>query len=183
MGPERDGRDDGPWPGRAAVAARLFVLSAALLTAVGALGQAIGWTTLTSTLGPTAYLVLVHPDSVTARVRNAVLGHGAALACALACLAGFDLWDHPPVTVSNEAPWPRIGAQSLAVGGTLVLLTLLRAHHPPAAATALLVASGISRPGPPLYGLLVGLVLTVVLAPALARLPPFRSRTAREHAP
>jgi hypothetical protein len=53
------------------------------------------------------------------------------------------------------------------VGLTLFLLHVLDGHHAPAAATALLIASGIARPGPPLYGLLTGLALVLAIAPLL----------------
>ncbi len=54
------------------------------------------------------------------------------------------------------------------MGLTLFLLHLLDAYHPPAAATALVITSGISRPGPPLYGMLTGLALVLTIAPVLS---------------
>ncbi|MHC3474792.1 HPP family protein [Streptomyces sp. 7R007] len=146
---------------------RLFLLSAVLLAGVGAIGRLIGWTALTTTLGPTAYLLLAHPESVSARARSAVTGHVLAVAVGLGCLAAFGLWSHPSVAEQHHDTFPQIGAQALAVGVTLFLLHLCNAHHPPAAATALLITSGICRPGPPLYGLLVGLALVLAIAPVL----------------
>jgi hypothetical protein len=40
------------------------------------------------------------------------------------------------------------------------------------------VASGIARPGPELFGLLIGLAIVLALAPLLARLPGERRDTA-----
>ncbi|MFJ7147554.1 HPP family protein [Streptomyces sp. NPDC100445] len=167
---ERTDRRSGPVSGatnRLLGGARLFALSALLLAGVGAVGDVIGWVALTTTLGPTAYLILAHPESVTARLRTAVTGHAVAIALGLACLAAFGLWNHPSVAERHHDTASQIGAQALAVGLTLFVLHLLDAHHAPAAATALLITSGITRPGPPLYGLLAGLALVLTLAPLL----------------
>ncbi|WP_234367311.1 MULTISPECIES: HPP family protein [Streptomyces] len=147
---------------------RLFVLSSLLLAGVGAIGHIIGWVALTTTLGPTTYLLLAHPDSVSARLRSAVTGHVLAVGIGLACLAAFGLWNHPSIVEPHQDTPRQIGAQALAAGLTLFLLHMCGAHHPPAAATALLITSGISRPGPPLYGMLAGLALVLAIAPLLA---------------
>ncbi|MFF9408086.1 HPP family protein [Streptomyces anandii] len=147
---------------------RLFALSALLLAGVSSVGHLIGWVALTTTLGPTAYLLLAHPQSVTSRLRSAVTGHTVAVGVGLACLAAFGLWSHTSVAEEHRATAAQTGAQALAVGLTLFLLHVLDAHHAPAAATALLITSGITRPGPPLYGLLVGLALVLAIAPLLS---------------
>ena len=54
------------------------------------------------------------------------------------------------------------------MGLTLLVLELIEAPHPPAAATALLITAGIARPGPPLYGMLVGLLLLIAGAALIA---------------
>ncbi|MEV6791920.1 HPP family protein [Streptomyces sp. NPDC051320] len=154
--------------GRLLGGVRLFLLSALLLAGVGAIGHLIGWVALTTTLGPTAYLLLAHPESVQARLRGAVTGHALAVAVGLACLAVFGLWSHPSIAEQQQDTVRQIGAQAVAVGLTLFLLHVCDAHHPPAAATALLISSGISRPGPPLYGMLTGLALVLAIAPVLA---------------
>ncbi|MGN5381175.1 HPP family protein [Streptomyces lasalocidi] len=164
---DRCGRRTGT-RGRLAAGGRLFLLSSVLLCGVGALGPLVGWVTLTTTLGPTAYLLL-HTDHAAARLRNALLGHASAVASGLACLAAFGLWDHPSAVSRGHNTVRQIVAQSLAVGLTVLFLELFDAHHPPAAATALLITSGITRPGPPLYGMLTGLALVLALTPVLAR--------------
>jgi hypothetical protein len=156
--------------------ARLLVLSAVALAAVGAVGRGLGWVLLTTTLGPTAYILLAHPRTEAAQVRSSVLGHTAAAACGLACLAAFGLWEHPSTAADRSDDWRQIFAQALSVGLTLFLLVVLKAHHPPAAATALLITSGIARPGPPLYGMLTGLALVVATAAVLSRVPATRGR-------
>lgn len=156
--------------------ARLLVLSAVALAAVGAVGRGIGWILLTTTLGPTAYILLAHPRTEAAQVRSSVLGHASAAACGLACLAAFGLWDHPSTAAHQSDDWRQICAQALAVGVTLFLLVVLKAHHPPAAATALLITSGIARPGPPLYGMLTGLAILITTAAVLSHVPATRTR-------
>lgn len=159
---------------RIVAAARLLVLSSALLAAVGAVGHGSGWVMLTATLGPTAYIILAHPDSVQSRLKNGAAGHLIAVATGLAFLAAFGLWNHPSVIEQKRDTAAQIGAQALAVGVTLFLLTVLDRSHPPAAATALLITSGIARPGPPLYGMLIGLAAVLLVAPLLARAPGWR---------
>ncbi|WSR61341.1 HPP family protein [Streptomyces sp. NBC_01198] len=124
---------------------------------------------LTTTLGPTAYLLLAHPQTEAAQIRRSVLGHAGATVCGLACLAVFGLWRHPSIIEQQHDTWRQIGAQALAVGLTLLVLVLLNAHHPPAASTALLIASGVARPGPPLYGMLTGIALIIAAATLLSR--------------
>lgn len=172
---------------RLIVGARLLILSATTLGAVGIIGhlagaseRGIGTVWLTATLGPTAYVLLAHPRSVSARSRNAILGHAAGIGTGLAALAVFGLWAAPSVAATGQETLSQVGAEALAVASTMLLLTLLDAHHAPAAATALLVASGIAAPGRALIGLVLGLILTVVLAAALGRLPLARALTAAE---
>ncbi|MFH8811643.1 HPP family protein [Streptomyces hygroscopicus] len=168
--PHTPGRATMPAPARRwAAGRRLFLTSAVLLAVVGAVGQGAGWVLLTTTLGPTAYMLLAQPESEAARLRNSSLGHATATACGLACLAVFGLWQQPSVVEQKRDTWSQIGAQALAVGLTVLLLELFRAQHPPAAATALLITSGIARPGPPLYGMLTGLALLIACAALLAR--------------
>ncbi|MFR9798796.1 HPP family protein [Streptomyces sp. MS06] len=157
---------------RVADGARLFLLSAMLLTALGIIGRNIGWVVLTTTVGPTAYLLLARPGSLPSRWRSAARAHAVAVAAGLACLAAFGLWNHPSTSATGHETPRQIGAQALAVGATLFLLHVLGADHPPAAATALLITSGLARPGPPLYGMLAGLAVVLAAAPPLALLVP-----------
>lgn len=149
---------------------RLLVLGGILVAAIGAAGHGLGSVWLTTTVGPTAYVLLAHPDSAEARLRSTLIGQGAAIALGLAFLAAFGLWNHPSVAETHRDTFGQIGAQALAAGCTLLLLTLLDAHHPPAAATTLLITSGIARPGPALYGLLEGLAATILVAFAFSAL-------------
>jgi hypothetical protein len=107
-------------------------------------------------------------------VRKAALGHGAAIVCGLSALAVFGLWHHPSVAAAGRDSTAQILAQALAVGITLLLLSMLKAHHPPAAASTLLIASGIAAPGRALLGMIVGLVAVIGSAAALSVIASFR---------
>ena len=169
--------------GRLLAGLRIGLLGALLVGAVGVAGHlagdtVLGGTWLTAALGPTAYVMLAHPRDVQSRMRNGVIGHVVALAAGLFSLAVFRLWDAPSTAETHRETIPQVGAQAVALALTLVLLTFAGAHHAPAAATALLVASGIAAPGMPLVGLVVGLVIVLALAPLLARIPGTRRETA-----
>lgn len=166
---------------RLGVATRLLVLAFVLFAVIGVIGHFIGLTLLASALGPTAYVLLTQPTSVAARLRNGVLGHAAGVVWALAALAVFGLWQHPSVAQQGHATLPQVAASALAVGLTLATLELLRAHHAPAAATTLLITTGIAHPGPPLYGLLIGLAIVLMCTPPLTRFAPGRAATSRIH--
>jgi hypothetical protein len=159
------------------VALRLLIQSASLVAVIGVVGHFAGLVLVTSTVGPTAYMMLAHPDEVTARVRNAVAGHGVAIGCGLACAAAFGIWQHPPMSRLGNTTLDQAGATALATALTLAALAVMGSHHAPSAATAVLVSSGIAPPGRPLYGLVTGLALVMILAPVLARLPGARRQT------
>lgn len=151
---------------------RLLVLGAAVLTAVGLADRLLAWPLLTATVGPTAYQLLAHPEEKAARLRNAVVGHAAAVGIALAAIAAFGLWQESSAAKLGHVNGPQVAATAVAVGVTLLALELLDAHHAPAAATAVLITTGLARPGRPLAGLVLGLVLVLVLAPLLTALFP-----------
>lgn len=132
------------------------------------------WPLLTSTLGPTDRAFVAHPGQKAPRLRDAAVGHAVALAAGLGALFACGLWSAPVAAGQGRLPLAQAGDAAAAVAATLMALELLRSHHAPAAATAataLLVATGLARPGRSLLGLVGGLIL-VLLA---ARLPLARS--------
>lgn len=159
---------------RLGFALRLAVICGTAIGAVGLVDHLSRWPLLTSALGPTAYLLVAHPRSVSARLRNAMVGHSVGVGAGLAALCVFGLFDAPSVGVVGHAGLRQAGSAALAVGITLFLLHSLRAHHAPAAATALLVATDQAKVGPPLYGLLIGLAAILLCAYLLEVLPFLR---------
>ena len=138
------------------------------------------WPLLTSTLGPTAYVFVAHPGQEAPRLRDAAVGHSVGLAVGLVALLAFGLWQAPAATAEEHLPLAQAGAAAAAVAATLMALELLRSHHAPAAATALLVATGLARPGRPLLGLIIGLAVVLAVAPLVARIPLARSESREE---
>ncbi|MGH7666080.1 MAG: HPP family protein [Candidatus Dormibacteria bacterium] len=155
---------------------RYLLVTAVLVTVVGLVGRLLAWPLITSTVGPTAYVFASHPDTESARARNAVVGHTCALAVGLASLAIFGLWNYPSVSAIGAPTLAQVGAAAVATGGTLLLLELLRSHHAPAAATALLVSTGLAKPGPGLIGLVLGLAMVIALGPYFSRWPVLPGR-------
>ena len=97
-------------------------------------------------LGPTAYLLFFAPLAEASSPRNTILGHAVGLICgygayALTGDANLPFGVHPGVY------WPRILAAALSLSTTGAFMVLLRAGHPPAGATTLIVSLGIiSKP-------------------------------------
>lgn len=168
---------------RLAVGGRYLGLVATLVAAAGAVGHWLAWPLLVSSIGPTAYMFAAHPASENARFRNALVGHAVAVGVGLGALAAFGLWRHPSVSTTGSPTFPQVAAAALAAGATVLILELVGTHHAPAAATALLVATGLAKPGPPLVGLVLGLAVVIVLGPVLGRIPVTRSVSAYEALP
>jgi hypothetical protein len=163
-----------------AVAGRYLTITVVLLFAVGVAGHFVAWPVLTSTLGPTVYVFAANPGTEAARFRNATVGHAVAIVVGLGAVATFGLWNHAPVSPSHGPTLAQAAAAAAAAGVTLFVLELVGSHHAPSAASALLVATGLARPGKPLLGLVVGLVIVLVLGPLSGRLPLARHQTAEE---
>ncbi len=181
-GPERDHpvgpRLGAPGPSlRLVVAARYLAMTLVLVGAVGLAGHWLAWPLLTSTVGPTAYLFAAHPESEYSRLRNALIGHTVGLGAGFGALVAFGLLHQASVSTTGAPTWAQTAAAALSVGATVAVLEVLGTHHAPAAATALLVATGLAKPGAPLVGLVMGLAIVIAVGPLLGRLPGGRRAT------
>ena len=92
-------------------------------------------------LGPTAFILFSSPLSATAAPRSVVLGHLTALS------VGFVAWHSTTwlasqTVCSTTGAWPVVISASLALALTCFLLVRLSLRHPPACASALVVALG-----------------------------------------
>lgn len=97
-------------------------------------------------LGPTAYLLFFAPLSEASSPRNTILGHAIGLICGYAAFALTGA-ANLPFGVHPGVYWPRILAAALSLSATGAFMVLLRAGHPPAGATTLIVSLGIiSKP-------------------------------------
>jgi hypothetical protein len=115
---------------------------ALLVLVVGALGVLLGLAWLVPSIGPSAVLIAVSPAHPTARPWNTIVGHTGGLLGGFAAVALFGAASAPTVLGDHQLVPVRVATAALAIGVTIALGFILRASHPPAAATTLLVALG-----------------------------------------
>lgn len=97
-------------------------------------------------LGPTAYLLFIAPLAENSSPRNTIIGHAIGLVCGYAAfiLSGAAAM---PFAAHGGVYGPRILAAALSLSATGAFMVLLKAGHPPAGATTLIVSLGIiSKP-------------------------------------
>lgn len=109
-------------------------------------------------LGPTAFLFFYTPLTPAASPRNAILGHLIGVAAGWGSLLAFGLLEAGPALAAGVTG-PRVAAAALSLGLTAGLMVLLKAPHPPAGATTLIISLGILHT----LGQLTVLMLAVVL--------------------
>ena len=112
-------------------------------------------------LGATAFLIFETPTAEVGSPRNTLIGHGVGILAAVFSLAIFGLLDAPSafedgVTIS------RVAAVALSVALTGGVLRLLRAAHPPAGATTIIVSSGLLAEPEQMLAVAVGVLLLTV---------------------
>ncbi len=110
--------------------------------------SAVAWATrqpfIFPSLGPTAFLLFYTPTNPAASPRNTIIGHGVGVAAGYLGLVMFGLTDDLPA-LATEVTGGRIGAAALSLALTSAVMVWLRAPHPPAGATTLIVSLGILR--------------------------------------
>ena len=130
-----------------------------LLTGVMSLATRQPW--LFVALGPTAVVIAGNPGHATARFQSVVVGHLVAMACAWLAVMLVGAWSTPAFLAVAASGTARMWAGAIAVALTAIVQPLLRAYHPPAAATALLLSLGVSRFGLKPVSAMIGGVLIV----------------------
>lgn len=120
-------------------------------------------------LGPTAYLLFFSPLADTSTPRNTILGHAIGLICGY---AAFSLTgaSNLPFGVHAGIYGPRVLAAALSLSTTGALMVLLRASHPPAGATTLIVSLGIISQPRELVIIEIAVFLLVAQAMVINRL-------------
>lgn len=113
-----------------------------IILGVGVLALWFGEPWLFPSLGPTAFLQAQAPGNPNVRIYNIVVGHIMGILAGLlgVFIAGTRL--EPAVAVTHVLPPAQMWAAVIALTITLALQAASRAFHPPAAATALLIALG-----------------------------------------
>ena len=120
-------------------------------------------------LGPTAFLLFYTPRAPAACPKNTLLGHFIGAACGYLALVLFGLTDTGPALVEGVT-LSRTGAAALSLGLTAGLMAWVRAPHPPAGATTLIVSLGILTEPSQLAVLMFAVLLLVIQGLAINRL-------------
>lgn len=118
------------------------IAAALLVFVVGAIGVIANNAWLLPSLGPSIVLIAVNAAHPTARASSTFFGHLTGLAAGFAGVALFSAWDAPVVLQSGAIDMSRVAAATVALPIMVLAGLLFRIEHPPAAATALLVALG-----------------------------------------
>jgi CBS-domain-containing membrane protein len=135
-----------------------FVCSLIAITLSGTWAWVTEEPLLFPSLGATAFLMFETPMAEVGTPRNTIIGHAVAVAAAAVSLVVFGLWEAPSLYTTGIEP-ERIGAVALAVALTGGVLRVLRAAHPPAGATTIIVASGLLATVDQMAAVLAGVAL------------------------
>ena len=137
---------------------------------IGGVAVIAGQPWLFPSLGPSIFLHVHKPNLESARLYNTVMGHliGVAAGAVGVLLTGAS--QAPSVLSSQTMPLSRVVASAIAMGICLLVQQLLKASHPPAAATALLIALGGFKLIPSdMLAIAVGVGLIVLIGEPLRR--------------
>ena len=152
-------------------------ICAALVIIVGALGFWMHQPWLFAGLGPSILLVASNPGHETSRFRSIAVGHLVAIGCAYLALLMLNATSAPSLLAAATMSMPRVWASAGALAMLVLVQPQLRAYHPPAAATALLVTSGAYRmTGKTPLALMAGVLVVAVAAELVNRFRPQRGR-------
>jgi hypothetical protein len=151
--------------------------SALLIILAGAIGFWLKQPWLFAALGPTIIMMASTPGHETTSFRAVTVGHISAMACAYMALMLLNANDAATLAKAVTIVSPRVWASALALALLALVQPQLRAYHPPAAATALLITLGAYRmTGRTPLALVGGVVLVAVAAELLNRVRPRRGR-------
>ena len=148
----------------------IYTFTGGLLTIAlsGALAWALDEPLVFPSLGATAFLFFETPMAEVASPRNTIVGHYVGALVATLWLFVFGLQDNANVLIEGFSP-ERAAAVALSVACTGGILRLLRAAHPPAGATTVIVSAGLLTSGEELLALAAGVALLTVSAGLLNR--------------
>jgi hypothetical protein len=125
---------------------------------------------LLPSLGPTAFLQVMFPALPASRLYNVVVGHAGGLVSGFIGVAVFNAWNDPAVLSDHTLTVGRLGAATVAMALSILVGILLRASHPPAAATVLLVALGSIKDLQQIIAFAIGLIILAVAGEVVRRL-------------
>ncbi|MGR6321569.1 HPP family protein [Micromonospora soli] len=147
-------------PSRPAV--RAFAGSAIAVVVAGTVAMLTRQPWLFPSLGPAIMLHVEQPRKPESSPRNTLIGHLVALLAGYALLLLTGLADHPSA-LQEGVSVPRIVAAAGSLAVTALVLVLLRAAHPPAGATTLIVSLGLLHTPTQLVIALAAVLLVTVV--------------------
>jgi CBS-domain-containing membrane protein len=134
------------FPERPVWAAYVFVNGFVTIAILAGVAAVSGTPFVFPSLGPTAFLCFATPTLPAASPRNTVYGHAIGIACGYGSLWLVGLQAARPA-IETGVDLRRLLAAALSLASTGALMVLLRAPHPPAGATTLIISLGIiTRP-------------------------------------
>ncbi len=116
-------------------------------------------------LGPTAILLFYTPLSPTASPRHTLYGHAIGILCGYGSLLLLGL-EHSPPAIGINVDSRRIMAVALSLALTAALMILLKAAHPPAGATTLIISLGVVTK--PFYLLIIEVAVALLVVQGIA---------------
>jgi CBS-domain-containing membrane protein len=138
------------------------------ITLSGLLAWALNEPLVFPSLGATAFLFFETPMAEVASVRNTVIGHAVGAGVAFVWLNVFGLVGEPSAIAEGFAA-DRVACVALSLAFTGGILRLLRAAHPPAGATTVIVSVGLLTTWDELLILMSGVFLLAAAAVLLNR--------------
>lgn len=145
-------------------AAFMFVNGFVTIGLLSLVALATGTPFVFPSLGPTAFLFFFDPRAPSASPRHALVGHAIGILCGYGSLLLFHL-EHSGSALALGVSGPRVLAAALSLAATGALMILLKAAHPPAGATTLIISLGaIARP---LHLLVIEVALALLVLQAI----------------
>lgn len=128
---------------------------------------------LFASLGPTGVMIAQQPLLASTKPYNSIVGHMIGLGAGFFAVWVLGIAAAPSVFVAHAVSGPRVCAALLALAVAMGLEILLKAQHPPAAATTLLAALGSFRlDWTYTWEVFVGVVAVTVTGELIRRLNP-----------
>jgi hypothetical protein len=121
------------------------LVSTILILAVGSLSLATRQPWLFAALGPTVVLLAANPGHSTTRFHAIVVGHLVALCSAWIAVLLMGAGESTSLLAGSGVSVARVWASAFAIGIMTTVQPSLKAYHPPAAATVLLITLGVHR--------------------------------------
>jgi CBS-domain-containing membrane protein len=157
-----------------AIALVAAVNGGAAILMLAALAWLVDLPLLFPALGPSAFILFTSPFSRAAEPRSVVLSHFAGISVGLAACVLVGWMAGRPVSL-QVGGWTVIASASIAMAAIGTLLVRLDTPHPPACASALIVAVGAADGWMPILAMALGVLLLVGQAVAIHRLAGIRT--------